>query len=226
MLGDISKKISIFRHIINPPKFRLNQLRQINENLLYVCMYVCTYIHTYIQYIHIRTYVCTYTQPVFKNSVYALRMCTQVLEVHTYVCTYVYIHTYIHIRTYVRTSYIRVYIQPVVKTVRKLICLYIYVRNCTTGTVLYIHMYNTHTFMEQFHHLANVIRVEVLVAHLSDEILGEISQHGAHPNKDHGGMKSWNASRDKRSKITHSHTQGNTTRTTYTAVLVPLQASS
>ena len=34
--GDISKKISIFRHNINPPKFRMNQLWWINENSMYL----------------------------------------------------------------------------------------------------------------------------------------------------------------------------------------------
>ena len=193
---------------------------------MYVCTYVHTYIHTYIHTYSISTYVhmCVHTLNLCLKIVYMHYVCVHKYWKYTRMCVHMY--TYIRISTYVRTSYVRVYIQPVDKTVHKLICLYIYVRNCTTGTVLYIHMYNTHTFMEQFHHLANVIRVEVLVAHLSDEILGEISQHGAHPNKDHGGMKSWNVSRDKRNKITHSHTQGNTTRTTYTAVLVPLQASS
>ena len=36
MVGDISKKIYIFRHIINSPDFRLNQLRRINKNSLYM----------------------------------------------------------------------------------------------------------------------------------------------------------------------------------------------
>ena len=36
MVGDISKKICIFCHIINSPEFRLNQLWRINENSLYM----------------------------------------------------------------------------------------------------------------------------------------------------------------------------------------------
>ena len=68
MVGDISKKISIFRHIINLPKFRLNQLRRINKNSLYI----------YIYYIYMKSnsILFTYIIPMLSSSFQHLLHCS------------------------------------------------------------------------------------------------------------------------------------------------------